>query len=212
MNDLKHYEELRAAADSLLAEVEALRATIAPQVEVLLAKRAALNEEADAEAGNLFQKIGFAGMTDASLLPHIYKMGWNDGLGSSKWREIFERELKKADLYMSSYGGGWHTSDDVVIYRWSLCLPKLENLDEDKFVRTAAFLESLCKAHEIFEGDFVVSIFEHTLSEHGCFYLVYDREEAVWAVSRSTWGVVSSEEGGSLEETLREIARYHWYE
>lgn len=217
MTDLKRYQELQAQGEALRAEAAALRATIEPELQDIYAKRTAVLGELDAEAEIFFKAVGLEGLTDQATVGILYNMGWCDGRGSRGWSTTLREYLTAADLYISAHGGGWRQPDEEqAIYAWTVSLPKLKHLDEEKLERTKIFLEKLCKAHEVFKGDFVVSIFEHTLSQYGSYYLVFDREEEeeeeVWTVSTSTYGVVSADEGVTLDQALRQIAREHWYE
>lgn len=212
MFDLKRYEDLQAEAQSLLDDAAALKATIAPKLAAIYSKREALLQESDEEAASFFKSTGLWGFMDPATVGVLYNMGWSNGRGASGWSQTLERELDNYDSYVRPSMGGWRPSqDEQAVFGWTVALPQTKNLDEAKLQRTIVFLQGVCKAHEIFEGDFVVNIFEHTLSEYRSYYLVFDREEGAWTVSRFTYSVMNEGDGVTLEVALRQISRDHWY-
>lgn len=213
MFDLKHFEDLRTEAQSLLDAAAALKATIAPKLVVIYSKHEALQQEVDEEAAKFFKSTGLWGFMSPATVGVLYNMGWNNGRGASGWSQTLSRELANYDSNVRSTMGGWRPAqDEQAVFGWTVALPQTRNLDEAKLQRTIVFLQGVCKAHEIFEGDFVVNVFEHTLSKYGFYYLVFDREEGAWTVSRSTYSVMNEGDGMTLEVALRQISRDHWYE
>lgn len=216
MSVFEDFQALRAAQEESWEKSRALQESILPQLEELADERELIAEKIEKLSSRILSEHGLSAFYDDELAKLVYEAGWLDGLGSSTWDKAVRRLLEEAGVYISPFSGGWRSSADgeSTVFVWSICLPKLKDVDEEKLLRTADFLEKVYGPASKILGDtpYRFGIFEHSLSEYGSYYLVFD-EEGGWSVTRSVYGSsFKAGEKADLLSVLKQVARDHWYE
>ena len=119
----------------------------------------------------------------------------------------FQAWANKYDLYVSGYLPATMQRNFSVMVK-----PCGKNIAKIKrgLKTLAPLLKPITNKHGL-KDHFFISIFEHTLSEHGTYHMLVAKDLSEAVVIKSYYHQESVEFKGTLDATLKHIAEHHWY-
>lgn len=196
----------QADIDGAHEEAEKLRASIAPRL-------AELNDYITKNVENISSAIieeinisGYELFVNVETAAPVYRYGWSNGRGLNGFSDAFLKALNAPYLI----GTTWNVLND---YKTAVCaatvgIPK--SFDDAKISELAEILEPVVKVQaEIlgYERPAMIDILEDTLSEYASYYILYDADDDVFAVSTSSYGSSYSDHSGSLKDVLTYVGK-----
>lgn len=200
----------QANVESAQAEIEELRASIAPRVDEL---NNYITKNAENISSAIIEEINISGyelFVNVETAAPVYRYGWSHDCSFKDFSKIFLKALNAPYLI----GTTWNVLND---YKTAVCAVTVgipEDFDDAKISELAEILEPVVKVQaEIlgYEGPAMINVLEDTLSQYSSYYILYDAEEDIFAVSTSSYGSSYTDYSGSLKDVLTYVGKYLSY-